>query len=211
MKSSINTIQTTATKVLGVNQSLSWKQHLKAVIHILFFITYILRRLFYSNLIALQCRISFCYTAKRINHTYTCISSLLPQSIKQSSLCYMVGSHQISILCIIVYICQSQHPISSHPSFPPLVSIHLFYISVSLFLLFKQISSVPFFRLPQWLSGKESTCNAGDAGDKRLIPGSGRSPGERNGNPLYILAWRIPQTEEPGRLQSMGLQRVRHD
>ena len=25
------------------------------------------------------------------------------------------------------------------------------------------------------------------------------------------LAWRIPQTEEPGRLQSMGLQRVGHD
>ena len=26
-----------------------------------------------------------------------------------------------------------------------------------------------------------------------------------------ILAWRIPWTEEPSRLQSMGLQRVRHD
>ena len=26
-----------------------------------------------------------------------------------------------------------------------------------------------------------------------------------------ILAWRIPWTEKPGRLQSMGLQRVRHD
>ena len=26
-----------------------------------------------------------------------------------------------------------------------------------------------------------------------------------------ILAWRIPRTEEPGRLQSMGSQRVRHD
>ena len=26
-----------------------------------------------------------------------------------------------------------------------------------------------------------------------------------------ILAWRIPWTEEPGRLQSLGLQRVRHD
>ena len=26
-----------------------------------------------------------------------------------------------------------------------------------------------------------------------------------------ILAWRIPWTEEPGRLQSMGFQRVRHD
>ena len=26
-----------------------------------------------------------------------------------------------------------------------------------------------------------------------------------------VLAWRIPWTEEPGRLQAMGLQRVRHD
>ena len=26
-----------------------------------------------------------------------------------------------------------------------------------------------------------------------------------------ILTWRIPWTEEPGQLQSMGLQRVRHD
>ena len=26
-----------------------------------------------------------------------------------------------------------------------------------------------------------------------------------------ILAWEIPWTEEPGRLQSIGLQRVRHD
>ena len=29
--------------------------------------------------------------------------------------------------------------------------------------------------------------------------------------PSSILAWRIPWTEEPGRLQSMGLQRIRHD
>ena len=34
---------------------------------------------------------------------------------------------------------------------------------------------------PRLLSGKESTCNAGAVG---LIPGSGRSPGEGNGNPL---------------------------
>ena len=38
--------------------------------------------------------------------------------------------------------------------------------------------------LLQWLSGKESTCNAGDAGDVRLIPGSGRCPGGGHGNPL---------------------------
>ena len=34
---------------------------------------------------------------------------------------------------------------------------------------------------PQWLSSKESACNAGDTGS---IPRSGRSPGGRNGNPL---------------------------
>ena len=33
-------------------------------------------------------------------------------------------------------------------------------------------------------SGKETTCNAGDAGDTGSIPGSGRSPGEGNGNTL---------------------------
>ena len=34
---------------------------------------------------------------------------------------------------------------------------------------------------PAGSDGKESACNAGDPG---LIPGSGRSPGEGNGNPL---------------------------
>ena len=35
--------------------------------------------------------------------------------------------------------------------------------------------------------------------------------GGGNGNPLQILAWKIPWTEEPGGLQSRGLQRVGHD
>ena len=43
------------------------------------------------------------------------------------------------------------------------------------------------------------------------VSGSGRSPGEGNGTHSSILAWRIPWTEEPGGLQSMGLQRVGHD
>ena len=55
--------------------------------------------------------------------------------------------------------------------------------------------------------GKESACNAGDAGS---IPGSGRFPGEGNDNPLQYSYLEIPWTEEPGELQSMGLQRVRH-
>jgi len=36
----------------------------------------------------------------------------------------------------------------------------------------------------RWLSDKESTCQARDEG---LIPGSGRSPGKGNGNPLQHL------------------------
>ena len=35
--------------------------------------------------------------------------------------------------------------------------------------------------LPRWLSGKEAACQAGDVGS---ILGSGKSPGEGNGNPL---------------------------
>ena len=51
--------------------------------------------------------------------------------------------------------------------------------------------------------------NAGDTGDEGSIPELGRSSGKGNGNPSSsILAWRIPWTEEPGRLPSMELQRV---
>ena len=42
------------------------------------------------------------------------------------------------------------------------------------------------------------------------IPGSRRSPGEMTIHPS-ILAWRIPRSEDPGELQSMGLQRDGHD
>ena len=38
---------------------------------------------------------------------------------------------------------------------------------------------------PGGSDGKESICNAGDPGS---IPGSERSPGEKNGNPLQYLA-----------------------
>ena len=37
---------------------------------------------------------------------------------------------------------------------------------------------------PGGSDGKESSCDAGYAGDMSSIPGSGRSPGEGNGNPL---------------------------
>ena len=54
---------------------------------------------------------------------------------------------------------------------------------------------------------KNRPANAGDAGS---IPGLGRSPGEGMTTHSSILAWEIPWTEEPGRLQSVGSQRVGH-
>ena len=59
--------------------------------------------------------------------------------------------------------------------------------------------------------GSEVKASAWNAGDPGSIPGSGRSPGEGNGTHSSTLAWRISWREEPGRLQSMGSQRVGHD
>ena len=51
---------------------------------------------------------------------------------------------------------------------------------------------------------KNSPANAGDVSS---IPGSGRSLGKEMATHSSILAWEIPWTEEPGRLQSMGFQK----
>ena len=50
---------------------------------------------------------------------------------------------------------------------------------------------------------KKSAYSAGDVG---LIPGLGRSTGGQHDNPLQYSCWEIPGSEEPGGLQSMGLQ-----
>ena len=65
-----------------------------------------------------------------------------------------------------------------------------------------------YMGFPSGLAVKNLPANAGDAGS---IPGGGRSPGHGNSNPLSILAWEIPWTEEPGGVQSLGLQRAGHD
>jgi len=54
----------------------------------------------------------------------------------------------------------------------------------------------------------KSACNVGELSS---IPAWGRSPREGNATHLSILAWRIPWTEEPGRLQSIEAHRVGQD
>ena len=61
---------------------------------------------------------------------------------------------------------------------------------------------------PGGSDGKESTCNAADLG---LILGQEDPLKKEMATHSNILALRIPQTEECGRLQSMRSQRIRHD
>ena len=67
-----------------------------------------------------------------------------------------------------------------------------------------------YLGLPRWLSGKESACQC-----RRLIQvwylGWEDPLEEEMATCSSILAWEIPWTEESGRLQAMGLQRVGHD
>ena len=65
--------------------------------------------------------------------------------------------------------------------------------------------------LPRWHSGKESTHNAGDTRDAGCDPWVGKMPWNRTWQPTPVfLPGKFQWAERPGRLQSMGLQRVRH-
>ena len=55
---------------------------------------------------------------------------------------------------------------------------------------------------------KNPSANAGDGRDSGSIPASGGFPGEGNGNPLQLSCLENLRAEEPGGLQSTGLQRI---
>ena len=66
-----------------------------------------------------------------------------------------------------------------------------------------------YIGLPDGAVVKDPPANSGDMGS---ITGSGRSPRVGNGNPLpFSCLENFPWAGEPGGLQSMGSQRVRHD
>ena len=65
-----------------------------------------------------------------------------------------------------------------------------------------------YWSFPGGSESKDSSCNAGDLAS---IPKLGRSLEEGMATHSSILVWRIQWAEEPGRLQSMGLQRVGHN
>ena len=58
---------------------------------------------------------------------------------------------------------------------------------------------------------KNPPASAGPAGDMGLSPGLEDPLKKEMATHSSIPTWRIPWTEKPGRLQSMGSQRVKHD
>ena len=59
--------------------------------------------------------------------------------------------------------------------------------------------------LPMWVSGKETSFNAGDAGDKGSIPGSGRSPGGGHGSTLQYSCLENPVDRGAWRATVLGV------
>ena len=66
-------------------------------------------------------------------------------------------------------------------------------------------------RLPQWVSGKESTFSAGDARERGSIPGLERSPGVGNVNPLQYSCLENLMDREAWWTKSMESKRVEHN
>ena len=72
-------------------------------------------------------------------------------------------------------------------------------------LLFNMLSRLVIPLFPGGSEGKASACNAGNLGS---IPGSEDLLEKEIATHSSILAWKIPWMENPGRLRSMGSQRV---
>ena len=88
-------------------------------------------------------------------------------------------------------------PSCFHSFFQELNHINCFYMYL-----------LSFLELPCWPRCKASACNVGDQ-----IQSLGQEDALEKEMAIHssTLAWKIPWTEEPGRLQSMWLQRVEHD
>ena len=101
-------------------------------------------------------------------------------------------------------------PVYLSPS--PSVSIHLFSMSTSLFLLANNTIYTIFFLSPMVvLVVKNPHFNAGGVRDVGSIPGLGRSPGEGNGNPLQYSCLDNPMDRGVWQATVHGVARVGPD
>ena len=96
---------------------------------------------------------------------------------------------------------------TSHVFLPRPIGLSLIFLTdEAYFCLWNVLPSIMDF-----LGGLDGKASAYSAGELGSIPGSGRSLEKEMATHSSTLAWKIPWTEECGRLQSMGSQRVGHD
>ena len=113
-----------------------------------------------------------------------------------SRILYFHGS-----LSFILQVCMSRVLINTYL----LISIFQSWSHIENCLQIYILENVP--GLPGGTAVKNLPANAGDTRDPSSIPGLGRFPWSRRWQLTpAILAWKIPWTEEPSGLQSMGLQ-----
>ena len=125
-----------------------------------------------------------------------------------------VTFHTFAMLCSGQLYSVSEHfhhpqeatpcPVSSYSlpkSLQPLATTNLLSVFMDLPILDISYKWDPTVWASWWLNGKESACNAGDAGS---ISGSGRPLKKKMATHASTLAWEIPWTEEHGGLPSTG-------
>ena len=113
-----------------------------------------------------------------------------------SAIIYSISETSNFIMSLFSFLSLSpafQENVSSLPALKPLIQ-------------YSVVSTFYTLGLSLWLSSKESVCNARDAGDT-VWSLDWEDPWRK----ACILARKIPWTEEPGGLQSIGLQRAGHD
>ena len=71
-------------------------------------------------------------------------------------------------------------------------------------VLVLELPSSPWYTFPDGSVVKNPPANTGDTRESRSTPGLGRSLKEEMATRSCILAWKIPWTEEPGELESVG-------
>ena len=121
---------------------------------------------------------------------------------------FQVGSLPINLKPFFLHLKQETNTLTSYPPLqlkshiPSPFQNKLISNHFDIYLKLSQHKST----IPGCSVGKESACNAGDTGDEGSIPGSGRSLVRGHGNPLQYSCQRMPRTEQPGGLQSIGSQ-----
>ena len=118
-----------------------------------------------------------------------------------------IFNERIVALQNFVIFCQISTLISHMYIYVPSLLFNWIFIEIHYYWSLVLVIIYRFSRLGLGFPGASGVRNLlASVGDSGSIPGLGRYPEERNGNPLQYSLLEIPWTEEPGRLQCKGSQ-----